>query len=1474
MKLHLPVVLLSALFAVLSASRSSAEVSFEYERSGSTGAGLSGDNIIQKGTYQDVTLTIQKGDSEDEVCVKVAPEGDDYGSVLFVGDNNQITVGSGCVLEICRGKYGVPGTFLGYLPYGRGASGRTTIDLSGELRWSDSYPDMQGNTPPDLFNAVAGTLTGIIKIHQGGTLNCARKDGKTLTLSRAAGGRGGCEMITNIEVEKGGEFRAGSVIVGEAQAFNGTETTCTATTTLTLKGGEYNGECSGSDTLGKGARNPAYATTSGKDILTTTIQIESGGKYWGGDFSRIADTSEVDNETSTVLINVDGKNSKFTTKGDIGIVSKGTSSGVTINVTNGGEFVLHSKTTGEAATVNTSEVPSQVGECSTTITVSDAVFAIEGAAVIGMDEVSDASITICGDSTFKLDYTDGGTKPEIYADVVMEGGHLQFLNNAASSDYQEAAFKRGVTVRTSTETGPVTIDLGGLDASLIKGIELNNGGDRVIGLMKDSTLILHGEDRVKISLQNAWVGQSEPSDGKQALFQFTEQSGTVDVAGDEKFVLDLDESAVGALKGGSTWEVWITDGKLKGEEEVGSFDEWAKEHFVVGTGWGLTVKSYDAESGRLILQAAEDINVWDAREHDLTGMGEVSVHASDLAGEQPEKVVIDEDTSLTADEDVTLKQLTGSRDFDIKNDESGEQRTVTLHNEDTLAAENSGNTDYSGNITADAGVTLEKTGHADLTVKGNLKAGGDVTVEDGKLAIGGDDSSIDGNLSVNKDAELQVNGKLTLNGGENTVSEGGKLSGTGEITVGSGGSLTLEENTLAGEHNPSFDVEKGGTLKFEGEGSNFSGNITGEGKVSTEGTIKLTEDGSLTGEMEGTFIADNSERTFGGNNDKADIGAQNGATVKLEAGSTFNSLDAAVSGDKGGNTYTFTGKDAAGSTTRHFSGDIVLRSGNEYDMELNLSNPALWEGSGQHDETLMLETGKNIIIENGAIIKFSSIDGDVAQTQGDLTSVVIMKGAGIFNESYEQYKQDTIREAHDAAVEGVTILLDGILDLLYENAELQIVKDGEETPAAARSIGIYSLAAAYAADGGERYDTILNLYHRKESKFAQYATSANSRAGSNMLWFDAETKGANMDQGVLAVMTALQTMDKAGNAAGVRNALAAVAGSTLTSVSAAQSAALRNQMGRVRDHALQAGRLRCAGNADEATAQQRPCKNSHVWVEGTGFFSEQHSVGDESGYRLNSWGGAVGIDAQVDAHWSVGVSLSASYGDLEARAADYAKGDLDTYTVSFWSQAKNGRWGNTLLFTLGTNEADLKRTVNYGAGSYTATSNTSGSSLGAMWELTYDFHPVKDNKSNILQPLFNVALTRTSMDGFSEKNAGNVGLTTEKQTRDTVTLGLGLRWLAAINSAKAVNRTVSTEVHANVAQDMGDRRSVANVALLADPSYTQNVYGSKAGSTAFQFGAGVNVPMTPNSQIYVNAGGELREHANAWNAALGVRMGF
>ena len=45
--------------------------------------------------------------------------------------------------------------------------------------------------------------------------------------------------------------------------------------------------------------------------------------------------------------------------------------------------------------------------------------------------------------------------------------------------------------------------------------------------------------------------------------------------------------------------------------------------------------------------------------------------------------------------------------------------------------------------------------------------------------------------------------------------------------------------------------------------------------------------------------------------------------------------------------------------------------------------------------------------------------------------------------------------------------------------------------------------------------------------------------------------------------------------------------------------------------------------------------------------------------------------------------------------------DLDSHYVSAWSQAKNARWSNTLLVTIDTNDASLRRTVNYGSDSYT-----------------------------------------------------------------------------------------------------------------------------------------------------------------------------
>ncbi len=1277
----------------------------------------------------------------------------------------------------------------------------------------------QGDAPGTLSLQVAGAFEMSGGEITDGTFTLS--DTATLTQSNGTIKGGSITLNGSATMKQtGGKVTGGTFTLSDtatltqsdAGTINGGSITLNGSATLTQTGGQITGSTLElSDTA---TLTQSKGTINGGSITLSgnATMKQDGGEITGGTLE-LSDNASLTQSKGTInggSITLSGSATMKQTGGDV-------TGGVSVTLS--GEGTSYTQEGGS------------IGK--------DATFSLSGGATLTLSGGSmNGAVTMEGEASL---YDLGNQTAQ--GSIIMHGGSLENAGSYAGT----------LAIQTSDKyTG--ALDLGGVDATCIKSIRLAGKDTYLTGLKSGTTLTLNGQkeedgydNSIMVGISSAWVVTDTTTDitvipdGKRALIEFQDGEGTINFTEGSKFSLDFSGKLVDKLvegHAGVSFQVYFTNGELTfGSEGVKSGD--VKDYFALGAGWGLQVEEYTVTPDGGVLTITGD-------------MSNVAV----LNGGEPkmnelkdkEAVIVTGDTTLASTEGGTLRHLTGEGDLTITG--SGE---VNLENEKDEF--DLGDSKLTGKLTTDPDINLHKTGSENLTLSGGLEAKGDLTVDKGGLVLGeGSESSIGGSLTLGEDGHLQVDGQLTLSGSGDLSAGKDGLSGKGKIVVNDGGSLKLNSDMLGAPGLPAIDAKAGSTLEFA-DTDPVDFDLVKDMACTVAGDFTSTGDATFAGSVEGKLTVKggslNMSNTENGLCDLYVVGKDTQATIT--PGSEYNSItvgDDVQDNDKLIVTAAAEGN-KAGADIR-VTGDIVFRNGAEADFTINLSDPNLW-GSDMHDAT-MLSTTKTIYIEPGAKFVVDCLADTLLNARGNLSHVILLQGDKIENTEYHGDEEAMISGIMLTSLEPTSETgaeldancdLGVILSQLYEDP--QLFTDGEKV--------------------------WFDATHRSASPWTPVATSRNSGAGLNLLWQHINTAGAAIDPQVENMFTVLDNL-VAVNPTEARRVMAAVAGSTLTSVSAAQSAALRNQMGRVHDHALQAARLRCAGNADEATAQQRPCKNSHVWVEGTSFFSEQHSVGDESGYRLNSWGGAVGIDAQVDAHWSVGVSLSASYGDLEARAADYAKGDLDTYTVSFWSQAKNGRWGNTLLFTLGTNEADLKRTVNYGAGSYTATSNTSGSSLGAMWEVTYDLHPVKDNKSNILQPLFNVVVMHTSMDGFSEGNAGNVGLTTEKQTRDTVTLGLGLRWLAAINSAKAINRTVTTELHANVAQDMGDRRSVANMALLADPNFTQNVYGSKAGSTAFQFGAGVNVPMTPNSQIYVNAGGELREHANAWNAALGVRMGF
>ena len=162
------------------------------------------------------------------------------------------------------------------------------------------------------------------------------------------------------------------------------------------------------------------------------------------------------------------------------------------------------------------------------------------------------------------------------------------------------------------------------------------------------------------------------------------------------------------------------------------------------------------------------------------------------------------------------------------------------------------------------------------------------------------------------------------------------------------------------------------------------------------------------------------------------------------------------------------------------------------------------------------------------------------------------------------------------------------------------------------------------------------------------------------------------------------------------------------------------------------------------------------------------------------------------------------HGDLTASAADSADGHLDSYYASLFGRYQDRRWAHTLILTGGWNDAKLNRTVNYGEGSYGTQGSTSGWGFGAMYELTYDVY-LNENRSSVLQPLFNASVVTTRMDGYEETGAGNAGLNVGRQDWTTGTLALGGRWMGLVGS-NIFGREALAEIRVNAAQDLGDRR--------------------------------------------------------------------
>ena len=1396
-----------------------------------------------------------------------------------------LALGEGSAANVSLGYLNGTLTTSGDKVYQITNTGETKINLSGVYNSGATLLSGNLNYQGDIWMDINGGAFGIIS---GGVTNEWSTNLQTSTLTgdthvqlsgdataeHVIGGnnKGASTTLTgntNVTV-KDNAIVAGAIIGGSTSAHNAV-TTITGNTSVLVTNVQYSNTAQNldgglSNSYIIGGSSWSSNTTSGTTIqgsTSATINLNGitlsgteehnsfvktiiGGSY--GNVNNAGTVNNINGDTSVSIIGREGITftgdiigGSFENSGQAQYTIGGNSS---ISISGGSTF------TGNIYGGSYSKVPGNTGSTMTTagnITVELGTGTYRGN-IYGAGNKGtaggDVLVSLTGGSVFGAEGEQSGITIGGSAGAAVEGNRtLELKGTFGNGDFQNVTFTRFDEINIAqegssatiwaltdspslTKTGAGTLTLGAdaagaetiLDGTT-EGITISEGslnlsgaggshmkgtwniasGSRLTGVSGTVTVGEGGLDGLTIALGTENIGQDTQASG--AVISNGSGTGSdpnLSIKG-EGLTLDLSNDAVVNLlldhkTDDSSSYLTLTSGTLT----VGDLGDIAFTTDLLAN-YGIRVTGTDG--GSLVLSGAATglyrVQEEGGNAHEVNSYQTLSGYAGVVIGGGQTLTVNLAGAPGEADgQGAKINNLMGATGSSLAVNNTGDGTAVViLNNKQMTTGEDDidpagQDTVMGGSITGGSNVTFIKEGTGTLTVGGTMDVE-TLALREGNIVLNGASNTLDtltlegGGLTINGNAEVgtitgtEAGGSLTIQGTLNLTGTGeindGSITGTGTLRIQEGAELALGgEARLDGT-----SVTADGTLTLTGTESGAISGLSGSGALSMNGgslsiSSATTSSGTFSGTLAGSGTLDISGQATQylqtGNKDY-DLAVRDGGVLVLKGTAdaptlNYNSITA---GNNGTLRIEATG-DAQGSANTTLNVEnITFQNGSTTELIYNFNQDAPFGAP-------MLTAG-TITVQDGAGFLLSNMEGNAAMNAGsDLHDVVLMSATG------------SISGLEDG--QSLAARISGLFAVYYQDATLS--RDGN--------------------------DILLNATLRQENLFASAADTWNSAAGAGLLW--EARKNLDPDSQLAQFMNGVSTMINDGNLSGASRAMAAAAGSTVNALGTAQRDALRDQMGWIRNRTTLMGVNPAYVNDD--------LPRFHMWMEGTGSYAKLDTRGDESGYQLTTWGGTVGVDADLSDRLTVGAAFTANYGDLTASAADSADGHLDSYYASLFGRYQDRRWAHTLILTGGWNDAKLNRTVNYGEGSYGTQGSTSGWGFGAMYELTYDVY-LNENRSSVLQPLFNASVVTTRMDGYEETGAGNAGLNVGRQDWTTGTLALGGRWMGLVGS-NIFGREALAEIRVNAAQDLGDRRGETNVSLLGNPGFAQSVRGGEGGN--------------------------------------------
>ena len=1428
----------------------------------------------------DVSRQIASAEEGSEAVVKVSVDGTTYTNGVTWGSAST-AVGDNSGLKLALNEKGIEKSGAGDFTLAWRGTGDTH---------EGSIAVNEGSLTLNVSNAttLSGTISG------SGTLKIT---GGEVTLS------GGNNTVANIQVDSGATLKA-----GRANALGG------ADTTLTLNGGNLSGN---NVSVNAGQVRVMEAATLSGVTLAGTVTGEEAMSAGSGTAGLSGDISGYTGElTGTGTWKLSGKalekpvTNAVSGSGIVSFAGESVYGGdVKGSVTlegggeNGEQLVITSRTTSNGAKLKGQVTLGNQGEQSVW----------QGSTLVN-GEITLANVEL------------------VAGDIRDKGSAKLYVNTATSAAtvaeaYGARAARRGVEVNvngmsgeqldgiTINEHGRLTGITGSYTADANHKLELHFAGENVgesatvgegesalITGESDFSLNAESKDNVELWLSSdavaSIIGRLSEADGENGemadVYLHLLQGGDLTIG--EVTLSDLKGSDAELLERLDVTEVRVEGGSIR---LVGT----AADVFVVNETSTLTDAAALGTSKSTVLS---------------TPGVELTLNLDGGTADDPEdnRAIVNNLLGVTGSQ---LHLQNSSQD-----DPTGANRLeVTFHNAkvsvndkdkypsvDDTTVEGQ-HTTFNGSIDGGEGVDVKKTGF------GTLSVGGDYTLEDGTttitagaLKLRGAKNTINGlafdyaDVQQQKDKGEDYRG-LLLDGGRTTVrgsiTEGEKK--TGEIVMSSGAELVLngesdlEGTSITGDDSTKLTLavkgEQRASLKLRG-GKNVSLGEDGKRTVLSGVDVEVQEGASM--EVSGIDAAmKGSDLTVQGGELKLTEGATMmggsatliGSDSLLDLGSSAQNTLTALNGTgtlksaAGGNTTitgeagpsVFSGKLAstvegagAGKLTISRNADVTLDNVDTSAAGGNTANA--WDVEVQDGGKLTLDVSKSKAGEQVVL-------GDVNFGSGNTVNLKV-------NSSNYNLEGSTVKGNTLSFGENTMVMLEAAAGDIWNGSggreltlgEWDAVKGGgEDIDVQLRGDGfIFADVKGVVVEGTT---VIVQLEGAKENKFERAMPNGekNAMAGATMVWGSLKDKSeldsfvdmlTNSESDYARVIHGLVTQMDNGQTGSLQNALASVAGSSVATIGPAVMEDLHRQIKTIRN--------RTTTMATEATYDnydQLPLW--HAWINGEGGYHKMDADSQAPGYTLNNWGGTVGVDVDMSPQATMGLAITAMYGNLKPESVDAATGNVDMTYLSGFVRATGGAWIHTFVMSGGKADVQLDRTVNYGTGSYRTRGSTDGYVLGAMYEVGYT-RLFSASGTFALQPVFNVEARHASIKGYTETGS-DAGLHVDEISQDVITFGLGARMQSLVGE-NSFNRTAIFEARLLLKADVGDRSGTADNTLLGAVTSAE-VESAEVGAIGVEVGAGLTIPLGSSSgSIFMDASVECRRGWTSLDASAGYRISF